>query len=360
MISEKASGSSVMTNQMGFGSDPFEYAKKLGFGELHFKFDKKSGLNAIIAIHSTKLGPSLGGCRFLEYSSWQDAINDASRLAQGMSYKNAITGLPLGGGKSVIIKPSHDFDRKALFESFGQFVEDLGGRYITAVDSGTSTEDMDIIASKSRFVTSKTGSHGDPSPFTATGVKQAILAAVKFKLNKDTLDGIRVAIQGIGHVGLYLADELHRLGAQLIITDRNEPAIAECVKRFGAIAVSPDEIYSVDCDIFSPCALGAVINDTTIPRIKASMIIGAANNQLAEPRHGRVLSEKGVLYGPDYVVNAGGVICASAQYHKTPKEIVDQQVANIYNSTLTIFERSAREKRSTSEIADTIAEEILS
>jgi leucine dehydrogenase len=248
-------------------------------------------MRAIVAIHSTKLGPALGGCRFIEYPNTNAAIIDALRLARGMSYKAAISDLAFGGGKAVIIKPKGAFDRTALFKAFGRFVEELGGRYITAKDSGTTLEDMDIIATITNYVSS-TSEMVDPSPFTAHGVRRGIEAAVKFQLGKDSLDGLRVAIQGVGYVGHYLAAELHALGAKLIVADTDTAAVTRCVNEFGAQAVGVDDIYAVDCDVFAPCALGAIINDVTIPRIKASIIAGAANNQLDENRHGKILKQK--------------------------------------------------------------------
>ncbi len=333
------------------------YAKQLGFGDLHFKLDNSTGLFAMIAIHSTKLGPALGGCRCLEYTTISDAIRDALRLAQGMSYKAAVIGLPLGGGKSVLLKPKAIQNRSAYFEKFGEFIEELGGRYITAVDSGTNPEDMDAIAHKTRYVSSTTTGYGDPSPFTADGVFSSIQAAVKIKLNRNSLDGIKVAIQGVGHVGIRLAKLLFDAGAKVIVTDSNPQAIAKCVNEYQATVVGLNEIYGVDCDVFSPCALGAIINDKTIPQLKARIVVGSANNQLAEPRHGDALHNLNILYGPDYVVNAGGLVCACADFYKTPLEQVRKQVASIYGTTLSIFERSAAENVPTHTIADIIAEE---
>ena len=337
----------------------FKYAEQLGFGELHFKLDHDTGLFAIVAVHSTKLGPALGGCRCIEYETINEAMRDVLRLAQGMSYKAALANLQLGGGKAVIPKPKEIKDRKAYFEAFGEFVETLGGRYITAVDSGTSPYDMDIIATKTKHVTSTTDIDGDPSPFTAHGVCRSVQAAVKHKLGHDSLDGLHVAIQGVGHVGRLLAHELHSLGARLTVTDVNEENLKYCVEQFNAQVVHPDEIYAVDCDVFSPCALGASINDDTIPQLKCSIIVGAANNQLAESRHGSILLEKGILYAPDFVVNSGGLIYACAQYYKLPKKEVHQKVDKIYDTLLEIFTRSDEEKRATSIIADEVALERL-
>lgn len=337
--------------------DLFDFQHSVPFTDLHFKSDPHTGLQAIIAIHSAKLGPAFGGCRFIEYPDTDSAIIDALRLARGMSYKAAISGLAYGGGKSVIIKPKRVFDRKSLFQAFGRFVEELGGRYITAKDSGTTVEDMDVIASQSRYVGS-TSSMSDPSPFTAHGVRRGIEAAVKFRLGKDNLEGVRIAIQGLG-VGRYLAQELHELGAQLIVCDINPQATAACEKEFGAQVVSTEEIYSVDCDVFSPCALGAVINDITIPQIKASIIAGAANNQLAESHHGEVLKDRGILYAPDYVINAGGLIQATTKYEHGSDDDVKQKIHNLYNELLGIFERATKLHLPTSEVADHIAEERL-
>lgn len=336
----------------------FDFERSVPFSDLHFKSDPKTGLQAIIAIHSTKLGPAFGGCRFIDYPTTDAAITDALRLARGMSYKNAISGLSYGGGKSVIIKPKQAFDRPAFFTAFGHFVAELGGRYITAKDSGTLLEDMDTIAKVTPYVSS-TSNISDPSPFTAHGIRRGIEAAVKFRLGKDHLDGVKVAIQGAGSVGYYLAKELHALGAQLIVSDVNPKATARCAEEFGATVVTPDEIYQVDCDVFSPCALGAIINDTTIPLFKASIIAGGANNQLAEIYHGEELAKREILYAPDYAINAGGVIQAAIKYEHGSDETIKQKIHNLYYELLGIFERAAKFHLPTSVVADHIAEERL-
>lgn len=336
----------------------FQYAKELGFGEVHIKLDPATGLFAIIAIHSTKRGPSLGGCRCIEYPSVTDAIRDVLRLAQGMTYKAAAAELPLGGGKSVLMKPAQISDRKAYFEAFGRFVDELGGRYIAAMDSGTEVADMDAIANTTRFVTN-TSDNGDPAPYTALGVLRGIQAVAKFKLNRDMISGLHVAIQGVGHVGYNLAKLLHERGVRLTICDRNPIAAERAMKEFNAEVVSAEKIYSVDCDIFAPCALGAVLNDETIPQIKAGIVAGAANNQLAAPRHSVALWKRGILYAPDFVINAGGLIHALAGYEKTPDEEANAHIDRIYDTSLTIFERSEREQKCTGEIADIIAAERL-
>lgn len=348
-----------MMNEISINEKIFNYAKALKFGELHFKLDETTGLLAIIAIHSTKLGPALGGCRCREYDSISDAIEDAMRLAYGMTYKAAITGLPLGGGKSVLIKPKEIKDRDKYFQSFGKFIDDLNGRYITAVDSGTNPNDMDSIAKQTPFVTSQGSLNGDPSPFTADGVFLAIKAAVKHKLKREDIKGLKFAIQGVGNVGYLLARHLHKAGAVLFVTDTNKLAVEKCVKEFNATPVELDEIYQVDCDIFSPCALGAILNDNSISKLKASMVIGSANNQLAEPRHGDELHKRGILYGPDYVINAGGLIHACSQFYKTPLAEVRKQVEGIYDTTLAILNRADKQNLPTYLVADEIAEERL-
>ncbi len=343
----------------------FDYAEQLGFGELHFKLDEATGLRGIVGIHSTKNGPALGGCRFIHYSSVQDAIRDVLRLSRGMSYKNAMAGLPLGGGKSVLIKPAQLHDRKRYFQAFGRFVNDLGGRYIVAMDSGTNVEDMDVMHETTKFVTNTSDQQGDPSPFTAIGVFHGIERTVAYKLGKDSLKGIRVAIQGLGHVGYSLAQKLHQAGANLIVTDVNQQQLDKAMKELNAEVVSTDSIFDVQCDVFAPCALGAILNDNTIPRLKTSIIAGAANNQLAEPKHGVILQERGILYAPDYVINAGGVIFAGMQYFSARGDLKDvnlnqhilERVQNIANTLFDIYERSKQEKIPTSELVDIMAKE---
>lgn len=339
--------------------DFLEYALSHGFGDLHLKVDPETGMKALIAIHNTKLGPALGGCRFIEYPSTQAALNDAMRLARGMSFKAALVNLPLGGGKSVIIKPSTPFDRSAYMHQFGKFIHELNGRYITALDSGTQLSDMDIIAEHTPYVASLSKYNGDPSPYTARGVLKGIQAAVAFKLGKDHFKNVHVAIQGLGHVGYELARYLHELGAILTVTDISPTLIDSAVKAFGATAVPPDQIHKVPCDVFAPCALGAVINDLSITQLQTTIVAGAANNQLAHSFHGKQLHEKGILFAPDYVLNAGGLIYAASKYLNTSDQQTTEQINGIYTSLMEIFNRSALENRPTSEIADTLACEKL-
>lgn len=342
------------------GSDDFlDYALKHGFGELHFKVDVETGMKAIVAIHNTKLGPALGGCRFIEYPNTATALNDAMRLARGMSYKSALANLPLGGGKSVIIKPAGNYDRAAYMHRFGEFINTLGGRYVTALDSGTQLSDMDIIGQHTPYVASLSSYNGDPSPSTATGVFRGIQAAVLFKTGKESLDGLHIAIQGLGHVGYAVARRLHACGVRLTVADINPVTVENIVKELGAIAVSTHDIHKIPCDVFAPCALGAIINDETLPQLQTSIIAGAANNQLAHTYHGQRLHDKGILYATDYVINAGGVIFAAGKYLNTPEATVNDQIDAIRTTLLDIFARSTHEDRPTSDIADAMAQEKL-
>ena len=339
--------------------DFLEYALSHGFGDLHFKVDPATGMKAIIAIHSTQLGPALGGCRFIEYPDTATALKDAMRRARGMSFKAASVNLPLGGGKAVIIKPKTPFDRQAYMHQFGKFVNEINGRYITALDSGTVLADMDIIAEHTPYVASLSKYNGDPAPYTAKGILRGIQAAVAFKLKKDSLKGVHIAIQGLGHVGYLLAQHLHKLGAVLTVADISPEAVNKAVTEFGAKTVSTKEIHKVPCDVLSPCALGATINDLTIPELQTTIIAGAANNQLAHTYHGQILHDKGILFAPDYVINAGGLILAASKYLHTPEDQTDIQIDAIYKHLTEIFILSVQKNRPTNEVADTLAHEKL-
>ncbi|ARB92181.1 Leu/Phe/Val dehydrogenase [Legionella longbeachae] len=348
------------SNQTIADDDFLDYALSHGFGDLHFKVDPETGMKAIIAIHNTKLGPALGGCRFIEYPNTQAAVKDAMRLARGMSFKAASVNLPLGGGKSVIIKPRESFDRAQYMHQFGKFVHELNGRYITALDSGTELKDMDIIAEHTPYVASLSKYDGDPSPSTARGILRGIQAAVAFKLGKDSLNGIHVAVQGLGHVGFLLCKHLHELGAKLTVADVSPAAVERAVTQFGAKTVSTEQIHKVPCDVFAPCALGAVINDLTLPQLQTTIIAGAANNQLAHTYHGKKLHDNSILFAVDYVINAGGLIFAASKYLHTPEEQINEQIDAIYTHLMEIFTRSAKENLPTNEIADNLAQEKLS
>ena len=334
------------------------YADVLNFGDVHIKFDHVTGLRAIIAIHNLKRGPAIGGCRLIPYATTDDALEDALRLAYMMSYKSAINNLPHGGAKSVLMMPRVIKNREAYFEAFGDFVNELGGRYITAVDSGTSPSDMDIIARRTKFVTCTTlsGNASDPSPQTAFGVMRAMEAAARFRLNRNSLEGLRIAMQGAGHVGYYLAKELTARGARLTVSDVNPARLERLVEEFKVTVVSPEEIYDVEADIFSPCALGAVLNLEHIKRLKVSIVAGSANNQLAHQQHGDALHERAILYAPDFLINAGGLIHVAVIYDHADRNQAHEQISNIYYTVMDIFERSKQENRSTNDIAIEMAE----
>jgi leucine dehydrogenase len=340
----------------------FDQLRAYDFGELHIKEDKATGLRAIIAIHDTRLGPALGGCRFLPYDTEQAAITDALRLARGMTYKAALAGLGHGGGKSVLIRPTRHFDRVALFHAFGRFVEDLRGHYITAEDSGTGLEDMEVIRTVTRHVTgvdASNGGSGDPSPFTALGVRRGIEACVKFKLGKDSLEGVHVAVQGVGHVGYQLCKELSAEGARLSVADVDPLKAERAHREFKATVVPLDEIFDVACDVIAPCALGSALNDRTIPRIKAKIVAGAANNQLAEPRHGDDLHARGILYAPDYAINAGGLINVAQEVLGYDAKLAREKTMKLYDTIWDIAERSAKLHSPTYRVTDIIVEEKL-
>jgi len=317
--------------------------------------DQVSGLFAVVAIHDTTLGPAAGGCRMSHYASIDDAVTDVLRLSQAMSYKNALAGLPLGGGKAVIIgDPNRDKNEK-LLASFARFVQGLGGQYYTAEDVGIGINDVEVLATASDYVFGL-ATTGDPSPFTARGCFEGIKACVKYRLGRDSLEGLKVAVQGVGNVGRYVCKNLHEAGAELIVADVNAEAVARAVENFGAKAVAPGEIYAQDVDIFCPCAMGGILNDDTIPQLKAGIVAGVANNQLDKVRHGRLLHEKGVLYAPDYVINAGGMLNASGDiFGQYSVDQVTQRVTGLYGATLRIFETARQENRPTNEVADDLA-----
>lgn len=335
----------------------FEALERDGFEQVVFCNDVETGLKAIIAIHDTTLGPALGGVRMWNYNCEEEALHDVLRLAKGMTYKNALAGLNLGGGKAVIIGDPKKDKSEALFRSFGRFVETLNGRYITAEDVGTFEEDMDYIHMETEYVTgtSRKGA-GDPSPVTALGIYYGMKQAAKEAFGSDSLKGLTIAVQGVGQVAYHLCKHLHEEGAELIVTDINEEAVERAVKEFAATSVKPDEIYDVDCDIFSPCALGGIINDETIPRLKAKVIAGSANNQLEKEEHGRILHEKGILYAPDYVINAGGVINVAEELAGYNRQRALNKVKSIYNILETVFEISRQKNIPTSIAANELAE----
>ncbi|KGJ89576.1 Leu/Phe/Val dehydrogenase [Colwellia psychrerythraea] len=323
-----------------------------------FCSDEKSGLKAIIAVHSTKLGAAVGGCRMWDYANDAEALVDVLRLSKGMTYKNAMAGLSMGGGKSVIIGDAKKLKSKALFQAFGEALNRLNGRYLSAEDVNITTSDIEIANSVTPYVTGTENKSGNPAPFTALGTFLGIKASVKHKLKRDDLTGLRVAIQGLGSVGYQLCEHLHNAGAELIITDINQAALDMAATEFNATIVGLDEIYDQDVDIYAPCALGATINDETLSRIKAGIIAGCANNQLAEPRHDQALVERGILYAPDYVINAGGIINISFE-HNYDHEKATKKVGEIYHTLLDIYAKAEAQARPTGIIADEMAREII-
>ena len=343
--------------------DLFGHLKAYDYGEVHFKFDKGSGLKAIVAIHDSRLGPALGGCRFIDYASDEDAVIDALRLARGMTYKAALAGLDHGGGKSVLMRPANQhFDRAALFRAFGCFVDNLGGHYITAEDSGTGLEDMEVIRTVTKHVTGVDISHGgsgDPSPFTALGVRRGIEACVKFKLGRESLEGVHVAVQGVGHVGYHLCKELHAAGAKISVADVDPLKSERAQREFKASIVPLDDIFHIECDVVAPCALGSALNDTTIPRIKAKIVAGAANNQLAQPRHGDDLHARGILYAPDYAINAGGLVNVAQEVVGYDADKSRANTMKIFDTIWEIADRAKKTGAPTYRIADMMVEEKL-
>ena len=329
-----------------------------------FVSDDKSGLKAIIAVHNSNLGPALGGCRMWPYASEEEAVRDVLRLSRGMTYKSAMANLKLGGGKSVIIGNPRTDKTPALLAAFARALEQLNGRYIAAEDSGTSVADMKYMTQFTRHVAgihdkpSDEGTRsGDPSPATAYGTFVGIQTAVKERLGRDSLEGLRVAVQGVGNVGFDLARQLGEAGVKLWVTDIHREPLVQAGKELGATVVAPEEIFGLDVDVFAPCALGAILNDSTIPQLKAKIVAGAANNQLAEPRHGLELMTRGILYAPDYVINAGGIIDVYHERIGFERAALIRHIEGIRDNLMEVFERAREEERPTAEVADAIAEE---
>lgn len=338
----------------------FRYMETDDYEQLLFCQDKRAGLKAVIAVHDTTLGPALGGTRMWPYDNEEAAIEDALRLAKGMTYKNAASGLNLGGGKAVIIGDSHKDKSEELFRAFGRYIQSLNGRYITAEDVGTTVDDMELIHQETDYVTgisAASGSSGNPSPVTAYGVYRGMKAAVRAAFGSDSLEGKTVAVQGVGHVAYHLCKHLREEGAQLIVTDIDKAAVNRAVEDFGAKAVDPDEIYGVDCDVFAPCALGAVINDRTIPQLKARVIAGSSNNQLKDDWHGDQIHEMGIAYAPDYVINSGGVINVADELNGYNHERAMKKVEGVYDNVADVFKIAERDQIPTYAAANRLAEE---
>lgn len=338
----------------------FEQLGKRSHEQVVFCYDEVTGLKAIVAIHDTTLGPALGGCRMWSYSDEKSALRDVLRLSRGMTYKSAAAGLNLGGGKAVIIGDSREMKSEMLFRSYGRFVQGLGGRYITAEDVGTSVQDMEWVMMETDHVVGisrSLGGSGDPSPFTAVGVHEGMKSSLKWSTGNESLAGKTVAVQGVGHVGAYLVEHLVKDGAKVVIADIDKDNLKRTTDRFPSVTVVPaDSIYDVDCDIFAPCALGAVINDNTISRLKCSIVAGSSNNILDRDDHAQALADKGITYAPDYVVNAGGLINVANELEGYNSERSTRQVRGIYDITTSIFKIARDEGITTLQAANTLAE----
>lgn len=327
----------------------FDQIQQMGHEQVVFCHDPATGLNAIIAIHNTTLGPALGGTRLWNYASHAEGITDALRLSRGMTYKAAVTGLNLGGGKAVIMGDASKIKSEGLWRRYGKFVNSLNGKYITAEDVNTSAKDMEYIAMETDFVTGVPeymGGSGDPSPFTAYGVFVGMKASAKKAWGNDDLSGKKVLVQGVGHVGQYLVGHLVEAGAEVYIADINNTKLKETTDKFHTVKViNNDDIFNMEMDIYAPCALGATVNDDSIAKMKCAIIAGAANNQLADENvHGPAVKSKGILYAPDFLINAGGLINVSAELDGYNRERVMGQVEQIYDRTLEIFQLSDDEQ----------------
>ena len=336
--------------------DAFESMATYAHEQLVLCHEPSCGYFGIIAIHDTTLGPALGGTRFWNYKSTDEAITDALRLARGMSYKSAVAGLNLGGGKSVIVGDNKRVDREAVFRAHGRFVESLKGRYITAEDVGTSPADMEYVRMETESVAGLHGRSGDPSPVMAYGVYVGMKASAKVRWGSDSLAGKKILVQGCGHVAYSLCEHLHAEGAKLVVTDIDKEKMTQVVRATGAETVAPDKIYDVPADIYSPNALGATVNDDTLKRLKVEIIAGGANNQLAEERHGVELEQRGMLYAPDYVINGGGVINVYGELMGWDHDRAKRKAAQIYDTLLSIFATAKSQKIPSYQAADHVAE----
>jgi leucine dehydrogenase len=338
--------------------DVFQLMKEAGHEQVVLCHEPSCGYIGIIAIHDTTLGPALGGTRFWQYPSTDDAILDALRLARGMTYKAAVAGLNLGGGKAVIVGDHRRTDREILFRAHGRFIESLGGRYITAEDVGTSPADMEFVKRETDHVAGLQGLSGDPSPVTGYGVYMGMKAAAKKRWGNDSLANRTVAIQGCGKVAYYLAEQLHAEGATLIVTDIDEGKMRRLAEEMGARTVAPDAIYDQEADIYAPCALGSTINDDTLSRLKVEIIAGGANNQLEnEEKHGRMVEEKGFLYAPDFVINGGGLINVYGEIEGWSQERAKRKAQEIYDTIFNVFAIAERDSIPAFLAADRLAEE---
>ena len=342
----------------------FNHAEFDKHESLHYFHDEKTNLYAIVAVHSTALGPGAGGTRRWAYASEADALTDVLRLSRGMTYKNAVAGLKFGGGKAVILASDAAPKSPELFRAFGRFVDSIGGRYVTAEDVGCSVDDMRYVREETEFVSglpqSGGDAGGDPSPWTALGCIKGIEAAVKARFDRDSLQGMRVAVQGVGHVGLHLCRMLHEAGAELFVSDVNGDNLKMTTDELPVTVIAPNELLFADVDVLAPCALGNILTSTTIPKIKAKIIAGAANNQLSTPADGVRLAERNILYAPDYVINAGGIISVAAEYYgNSSEDDVRTDVLRIKHRLQDIFEQTLETGRPTHELADELARNLV-
>jgi leucine dehydrogenase len=336
-------------------SEMFDLLSRHDHEQVVFTYDPSSGYRGIIAIHNTALGPALGGTRFWNYESDYDALIDVLRLSRGMTYKAAVAGLNLGGGKAVIIGDNRTQQREMIMRAHGRAVESLGGRYYTAEDVGTSVADMDYIHMETEHVVGMAGKSGDPSPVTAYGTYRGIKACTLKKFGTDELSDRSVVIQGAGHVGYFLAEDLRAEGAQVFVADIDEERVQRCVDELGCEAIGVNEVYDVEADVFAPCALGAILNDETIPKLQVQIVAGAANNQLAQSRHAGMLEELEILYAPDYVINAGGLINVYSELAGWTLERSKRKAGEIYATLLAIFNLAESEGITSAEAADEVA-----
>lgn len=341
----------------------FDQLETMGHEQVAFCHDPETGLKAIIAVHDTTLGPALGGCRMWDYHSEEEALVDVLRLSRGMTYKAAVTGLNLGGGKSVIIGDPQQLKSEAFFRTFGRFVHSLNGRYITAEDVNIRVEDIEHVAAETPYVTgvNTKGGSGDPSPVTAWGVYHGIRAAVSHKLGRDSLKGVRIAVQGCGAVGYHLIKYLSKDGAKVFASDIDDAKVERAVAELGAEAISNNDAHKIDADVYAPCALGGILNEQTIPELKSAIVAGAANNQLLdEATHSAMLNDRDILYAPDYVINAGGLINVYQELQGYKKDEALKKASGIYNTLINVFEVANREGVTSILASNRIAETRLS
>ncbi len=342
----------------------FELIDKYGEHEqVVFCRDKDTGLKAIIGIHNTSLGPALGGTRMWNYKTEEEALIDVLRLSKGMTYKASAAGLNLGGGKAVIIGDPKTQKTEGLFRAFGTFINSLNGRYITAEDVGTTVNDMEYIFMETPYVTGipkAFGGSGDPSPYTAHGTFMGVKASVKQRLGVDSVKGLKVAVQGLGNVGSHLCEFLHKEGAELIVADIDKDKVKLMADKYNAKTMDPDKIMTADCDVFAPCALGAAINDKSIEGLKCSVVAGGANNQLAESRHGDALRELNILYAPDYVINAGGLMNVFVELEGYSSDRAFDKTVQVYDNLMHVYKIAEEEGVATHIAANKMAEKRIS